>query len=214
MVVRNIPKELHQQRFTNRPIGSNILFGDRGNRFPYHGTKFEMRKYKKSRGGTRTQRGEFFPINQSGFMTIGEPSATIYANMMLQSSQKIADAIREGIRPEAPGIKEMKNLSVQTEPVETMEIRSILDEGDAPITFTRGTQDTIMQTTQGTQKDDVGEMERIRDAAFQAGLGRRKFHRDIAREIRTGLGMETRGQPQLTADLMQEYRRSFRGKDI
>ena len=120
-VKRRTAMELHTQRFENSPLGGLIMHG--GGRFPRgvnHGYKFDVeRKFKPVIGGTKVERNSFFPINpMTGFMTQGQPSATIYADMFRESRNAITSAIREGLTAQKPLIPQIINTQSQTDAVD------------------------------------------------------------------------------------------------
>lgn len=176
----------HQQIHRNRPVGTDILFGARKKRFPQHGTRFEyQKKFKgsKSGKGTKTQRNQFIPLNPlNDFMRVGQPTDQLYANMFLANTRAIQD-----------GRMLVGNASV------------------APRTMKEfGTSTTLETTSQGTSPELIHEdIEEARHSAFMSGLTRRKLHTQMARGMRSGMGMETRGQPTLTPELTSLYSASF-----
>jgi hypothetical protein len=190
----------HQQIHRNRPVGTDILFGSRKKRFPQHGTRFEyQKKFKgsKSGKGIKTQRNQFIPLNPlNDFMRVGQPTDQLYANMFLANTRAIQDGrMLVGNTSVAPRtMKEFgTSTTLETQEEGTQSQERLYTEGDV-----RGYETQAFLAAMGVRSE--GQVKKI---------GRRQFHTEMARGMRSGMGMETRGQPTLTPELTSLYSASF-----
>ena len=127
-------------------------------------------------------------------MRVGQPTDQLYANMFLANTRAIQDG----------------RMLVGNASVAPRTMKEFGTGGIASVESQRLSSTTLETTSQGTSPELIHEdIEEARHSAFMSGLTRRKLHTQMARGMRSGMGMETRGQPTLTPELTSLYSASF-----
>ena len=186
---KNKVKEEFERKFRNKPVGSRLIFGTKKNPFPQHGFKYDPPAKKKITGAS-FQRNNFYRTSpQNGFMQVGQPMDGMFANMMLASKFATLDGLNLRGRRAAPPIIEKTLVTTGTDP--------------------RATAYTPYEMMQEMERSKRAGEERILEEvvpeAFKAGLDRRRLLTEQAREMRQKLGMEIRGQPKITPELVTMF---------
>ena len=113
----------------------------------------------------------------------------MFANMMLASKFAILDGQNLRGRRAAPPTIEKTLATTGTDPDDT--------------TYTRRETKQMMRSSKRAGEERI--LEEVVPEAFKAGLDRRRLLTEQAREMRQKLGMEIRGQPKITPELLTMF---------
>ena len=192
-MTQNKVKEEFERKFRNKPVGSRLIFGDKKKRFPQHGFKYDPPPKKTIRPAF--QRNTIYGVSPlNGFMRVGQPMDGLLANMMLASKIATLDGQNLRGRRAAPPTIATTLVTTGTDP-----------EATAYTPY-----EMMQEIGRARRAGEQRILEEVVPEAFQAGLGRRRQLTEQAREIRQKLGMEIRGQPKITPELVTMFQEELR----